>query len=214
MSATTVRLKKEARALAWLWCGVIIAALLPLLPYVSAPGLRSSLFGATISGFLREGFPLLGLFFGVPLLAALSFGNEFQCRTISLLLSQPVGRMTIWREKLIVGGAAVASAALVFWLVWRSGRLEGPPSWVAAIFLVTATASAPLGALVARSTIGGIALSIVPFTLAEMLWFYFLGSEYQPSTEAITSLFIFSLGFAGLMLWLGGRKLPQVPITR
>ncbi len=51
---------------------------------------------------------------GCGIMAAGSFGNEFRNRTISLLLSQPVPRRLIWREKMLVlaGGLTAMVAVL------------------------------------------------------------------------------------------------------
>ena len=98
MSAKTTRMLKEARPLFWPWCAVILAGVLPLAHQPQLIGWISP----------------IGFFLGIPLLAAIPFGDEFQHRTLSLLLSQPIGRMEIWGEKLSVTVLAVVSAALVF----------------------------------------------------------------------------------------------------
>src|SRR5207302_5678971 len=49
---------------------------------------------------------------GLAVMAALSFGDEFQHRTMPLLLSQPRARFDLWREKLEV--LLVAAFSLVF----------------------------------------------------------------------------------------------------
>src|SRR5271169_5130273 len=108
MTAKTMRLFKEARPLILPWCAVTAAALLPLV--------KRHEFTTSIS--------LIGFWAGIPLLAALPLGIEFQHRTLSILLAQPVGRMEIWREKLSVTVIAVLSAALVFFFVWRAVPLE------------------------------------------------------------------------------------------
>src|SRR5579864_1001882 len=97
MTARTMRVLKEARPLAWPWCAVIVAGVLPLVqPYHP----------------IAEIGPIMCLL-GIPLLASLALGNEFQHRTFSLLLSQPVDRMAIWGEKVGVTMVAVISAAVV-----------------------------------------------------------------------------------------------------
>ena len=112
MNASLVRMKKEARALFWPWCAVMAAGALPLFwdpPESGLPGMK--IFAA---------FAPAGFFLGIPLLAALSFGDEFQHRTLPVVLGQPVSRMKIWREKLAVAAFAVLSATAVFYF---SGRL-------------------------------------------------------------------------------------------
>ena len=55
------RMYKEARPLFWPWCAVVLAAATPLVPRLHSLVLISN------AGFL----------IGIPLLATLSFGNEF-----------------------------------------------------------------------------------------------------------------------------------------
>src|SRR5438132_10160789 len=63
---------------------------------------------------------------GIALLVTLPFGNEFQHRTLSVLLAQPIGRMEIWAEKFTVMIIAVLSAALVYFISWH-GAFERDP---------------------------------------------------------------------------------------
>src|SRR5258708_31827458 len=45
---------------------------------------------------------------GCLIMGAEAFGNEFQQKTISLLLTQPLPRSSIWKEKMQVLGMALA----------------------------------------------------------------------------------------------------------
>ncbi|HMD84823.1 MAG TPA: hypothetical protein VKO18_08995 [Terriglobia bacterium] len=110
MNARTTRLLKETHPLLWPWCAVALAGVVPLV-------------------YPLDWTPLLYLigFFVVPVMATLSLGNEFQYRTFSLLLSQPVGRMEIWGEKLSVTIVAIVSAVLVFSLALRATSFR--PDW-------------------------------------------------------------------------------------
>src|ERR1019366_294267 len=103
MNAKATRILKEARPLFWPWCAVVIAGVLPLVHPLHS----------------MRWISLIGFYLGIPLLATLPLGNEFQHRTLSLLLSQPVRRMEIWGEKLSVTVVAVLSAVLVFAIAWR-----------------------------------------------------------------------------------------------
>jgi ABC-type transport system involved in multi-copper enzyme maturation permease subunit len=152
MNAKTTRIVKEARPLFWPWCAVTLAGALPLV-------------SGSHAGW-TEGIGAGGFFGGILLLATLSFGNEFQHRTLSLLLSQPVDRMEIWREKLSVTIVVVLSAALVFYYGWRSVLQQDPQLRVfAGVYVISAIASATLWTLFARSTLGGIALNILALDL-------------------------------------------------
>ena len=160
-------------------------------------------------------------FFAVPLLATLPLGDEFQHRTLSLMLSQPLGRMAIWGEKLSVTVVAIVSSILVFSLALRAtafhpGRmgLAFAGAWIVAI-----TASATFWTLFARSTVGGVALNIVvqaililivPWAnLAERL----RARGYLSPVNAIVFPIVAIFCYAGLMLWVSGRTLARFQVT-
>jgi hypothetical protein len=206
MTAKTTRILKEARPLFWPWCAVAMAGALPLVHPLD--------WGPLIV--------LIG-FFAVPLLATLSFGDEFQHRTFSLLLSQPVGRMDIWGEKLSVTVVAVVSAVLVFSLALRATSFHPDRQLLAfaGAWIVAITASATFWTLFTRSTVGGIALNIgvqsfisfvVPWAnLADWLrarGYLLPGNPIVPSTVT----FVF-LCYAGVMIWLGRRTLTGFQAT-
>jgi len=191
------RILKEARPLFWPWCAVVCAGTLPLLhaPY-------------PLSQVTRVGFLI-----GIPLLATLPFGNEFQNGTFSLLLSQPISRMEIWREKLSIAAIMVLTAALVFFFSWWvSGVHAGREFWgypaAAAIVLL---ASAPFWTLFTRSIVGGLFLSfgVYHFLIVLGLQALYWGSGYSrpPDSTFISTMSAVFLVYAGLMLWLGWRKL-------
>src|SRR6266481_3319447 len=119
MKIQTTRLIKEARALLLPWCVACLAGILPL----------------THPPRWMAGFNELGFFFGIPLLAVLPFGNEFQYGTLSLLLSQPVDRMVIWREKMGVTVVAVLTASLIFSFSWWMAAIQVEPHIVALVAL-------------------------------------------------------------------------------
>jgi len=209
MTAKTKRLLKEARPLFWPWCAVMIAGALPL-----ATGSHED---------WTEAIGAVGFFGGIPLLATLSFGHEFQHRTLSLLLSQPISRMEIWREKLTVTVVAVLSAALVFYYGWRPVLRQEREVWVfAGALLITVTASATFWTLFAGSTLGGIMLSglaldvillslvivgrVLGYSPVER-WDEIFGPNPSPSRTIVT------LCYAGVMIWLGWRKLARFQLA-
>src|SRR5438552_3653034 len=168
MSAKTTRILKEARSLFWPWCAVIIAGALRLVEQSDSALLR----GGALQGIhpLVEAISFLGFFVGIPLLATLSLGNEFHHRTLQLLLSQPVSRMEIWSEKLIVTIVAVLAAALVFRYGQQSTFPQDPELWVVGGALIIAMiSSATFWTLVARSTMGGLALNAVSCSIP-LVW--------------------------------------------
>ncbi len=130
----------------------------------------------------------------VALLAAMSIGNEFQHRTIALLLSQPCPRRTLWREKLLVLAMLVGTLGLVLFVNWgiavpmgyaRHDMVMAPSVgqaiWAVAdtqrhhdmvmtgIFCLAVVCSAPLWTLVARSIIGGMVFSLAGALLLLLL---------------------------------------------
>ncbi len=62
---------------------------------------------------LIESLSFRSFFLGIPLLATLSPGNDFQHRDASLLLSQPIDRMEIWGEKMSVSMVATLSTTTI-----------------------------------------------------------------------------------------------------
>lgn len=202
LSARTVRLKKEVRALFWPWCATLLSGASPIvLPH-------------------RYGEPLsfISFFIGVPLLAMLSLGNEFHHHTFTLWLSQPLSRTELWAEKMIVMFPAVLSAGLVsgvvmFLVTWPDMRSAYKVA--AVLYVLFFAASATYGALSTRSPIGGLVL------ISTVLFFGSLfsgGLREQPrslvepfSSSFANAAFLSTLGLccAAWMLWLGLRKLAR-----
>ena len=153
MNALTTRILKEVRPLLWPWCAGALPGALLLVYRLD----RTQLIW------------LIGLLV-VPLLATLPLGNEFQHRTLSLLLSQPIGRMKIWCEKLSVTVVAVVSAVLVFSLALRatSFRPDGKDWAFAGAWILASVASATFWTLIARSTVGGFVYHGCPMLRHEL----------------------------------------------
>ena len=205
MTAKTTRILKEARLLFWPWCAVTAAGVLPLIPPLHAV--------AWISAF--------GFYLGIPLLATLPLGNEFQHRTLSLLLSQPVDRMEIWGEKMRVTVVAVLPAVLIFSIAGRLAPIRPSPEYLLLVeaWTIALIASATFWTLFARSTMGGVVLNIagiffimIALNLAQWLG----GREYllpAKTTVVLTVAFISFLCYAGVMLWLGRRALARFQVT-
>jgi hypothetical protein len=167
---------------------------------------------------------VLGFFFGLPLLATLSLGNEFYHRTFSLWLTQPAGRMQLWGEKMGVMCAAVLSAGLatgigMFFFALPEMNLTYNNAAAVAYVLIT-MASATYWTLAARSTVGGFAL------IGCIFWLFYLfvgeiesmprlGGRFQaaPPMAVILAISAFGICFSALMLWLGARKLARFQAT-
>src|SRR6266446_4198974 len=110
MTQQSVRMMKEAKQLAWPWMAVTAAALLSLTSHLS------NMKWSPIDGWLLVGF---GIFGGVPLLAAIGFGAEFQYHTLDLSLAQPIDRSEIWSSKFSVMVLAVLPLAVLFTISQR-----------------------------------------------------------------------------------------------
>jgi hypothetical protein len=210
MNAKTMRIHKEARSLFRPWCAVMIAGALPLLEQSHSAQMGGPVWGVH---YLIEPASFLGFFLGIPLLATLSLGNEFQYRTMSLLLNQPVVRMEIWGEKMTVTIVAALSATLVFAVSWRSALDQAPDLWMAAgAWIIAMIASALFWTLIARSTLGGMVLA------GGIHYFFFIPWLFRrnwiPETMTARSIAAFLvLGYAGVMLWLGRRTLARFQAT-
>jgi hypothetical protein len=135
-----VRLKKEIREiLPTLVLSILLVGLPPL-------------FWASQS----QGFSFVALVIGSAALGGVTFGSEFQRRTFSLLLAQPVPRSVLWNEKMMVLGgslAAITACALTLQIpVFHSAADD-----VLALVLIPLCcfAGAPLLTLLARNGIAG-----------------------------------------------------------
>jgi hypothetical protein len=205
MISRLVRIKKETRALFWPWCGVMIAGALPIFFPHSSPAAKLN---------------FLSFFFGIPILATLSLGNEFYYRTFSLWLTQPVSRMQLWADKMIVMCAAVLSAATVsglgmFFFALPKMKLSYNKA-AAVAYVIIAMTSATFWTLAAKSALGG-------FFIIGFIWsaiYMFIGNIETGKLEALplalaspTEISIFTLALSGLMLWLGARKLVGFQMT-
>ena len=106
----TRRLAKEYRSLLLPWCVAAVAAcLMPLLAMLA----EHPRAGAAPFFFALSNFALFG---GIVVTAGMSFGAEFQQRTLGLLVSQPVERWRLWNEKMLALSSAVAAVGLLYWL--------------------------------------------------------------------------------------------------
>jgi ABC-type transport system involved in multi-copper enzyme maturation permease subunit len=207
MSARLVRMKKEARALFWPWCAVLIAGVLPIVvPHEYA-----------------EPLSFISFFLGVPVLATLSIGNEFHGRTLSLWLTQPFSRMQLWGEKMIVMCSAALSAGFVSGVVMASftwPHMKPTYKLAAIVYVLITIASATLWTLTARSTLGALTLFVAILFLGSL----FSGGisepprpgqplQVLPSLAATVTIIPAGTCFAALMLWLGVRKLARFQVA-
>ena len=201
MNAT--RMMKEVRQLAWPWAFVTCASVL-------------SLFHLPQLGFLSTAHVLeivvvAGAFFGIPLLATIPIGSEFQHRTLGLYLAQPIPREAVWRLKMTVTVMAIVVPAALYSrsIHWESG----PAFWLGVAVLTGITAGAMFWTLVARSIIGGLGLSACAVGAGEVVWLYLadqfgvLGRRGQPPESWVWGAVMASVVYSAIMIWLGRRKI-------
>lgn len=207
MSPRTRRIIKEARALFWPWCVLIMIGSLRLLQE----------YRLLVLPVLVDFWVGFGFWLGVPLLATLSFGNEFQHRTLSIMLTQPISRFAIWVEKLSVMMVAALSVGLVFYIGWRPALQQSPFLWMlAAGWFISSICSAFYWTLVTGS-IGGIVgqgVGPVSFMIAA---FAILGDPDDWRTQEISAVLTIATVaipcYAGMMLWLGWRQMTRLQAT-
>ena len=95
-------------------------------------------------------------------MAGSAFGNEFQHRTLSLLLSQPIARSALWRDKMLVLGAGMlmSLAALLVCLA-VSRPAVGHDNWLVLVSIpLCAFCGAPFWTLSLRHSIGGMVAAV------------------------------------------------------
>ena len=172
--------------------------------------LAAALAGAWLSsGPSRRWIPadvgLIAFLMGTPLIAALSFGNEFQHRTMILLLSEPVSRARVWLEKWLVVVTVVGVLTALELLMASAQAANELPLSFAAMFVVMVMCSAPLWTLVARSTVGGFLLTGAAIAMLELTSYAVYrmtgvrGAEAFRHTPALEAVRIaYSLGTLGL----------------
>lgn len=206
MNGQSTRLVKEARQLLAPWCGLTLAGLIAL-----APG------PAPHHGVSRliEFIVPFGIFIGIPLLATLAIGYDFQWRTLPLLLSQPVERATIWREKIVVSVIAILPLVAVYLYGVSSGRVVDREMLPIAVpWLLVTIASAMFWTLVARSTIGGLALNttaawVVFYAIYLATWRQGEPAIWRPfELDRIVIVLSYAVvcAYSALMVWLGRRR--------
>jgi hypothetical protein len=153
---------------------------------------------------------------GCAIMGGVSFGNEFQRRTFSLLLSQPIPRSAIWREKMLVlGGSLLLSLAAI----WLCVAFYGPRGWadgdavlVPLLVAVCAFCGAPCGTLLSgKGTVGAVLAAGVPCGIAVLG--ALLGQAFRftklgiGEEELSLPLVILYLPFA---YWLGYSKFTRM----
>lgn len=160
---TRLRLWKEARALLPMWAAMAALIALPFLIRAEQP----------------MSYAIAAYWFGCAVLGPVIVGQEFQHRTMGLLLSQPVSRRRLWWEKMVV--LAVSLICLLVWMevLWgvevgrvpvfaATGEILFKSLWLLFLPLLLGLCTGPVMTLLARGIIGGAALTFIG------PWFLFL----------------------------------------
>ena len=205
---TRLRLWKETRALLPFW-----AAMAGLIGLPALLGLQEGV-AMSIAAYV----------FGCALLGSVIIGQEFHHRTMGLLLSQPVSRRRIWWEKMLVLGAALLS--LVLWLIvlgalkWHLSpfRFRSDDDQFGAIAtlllpLFLGFCTAPMLTLLARGTIGGIALTFLCPWVVFLFCLWILPDEFASARRWIANTMVFLTAYgiyAGVLLLLGFRRFQRM----
>ena len=203
------RLIKEARDLLPTFASMLA---LIVLPYVFLPA---------------GGFGLVVLGIACVVMAGSSFGNEFQYRTFSLLLSQPIARSALWREKMLVLGAGMMAilAALRICLAARGFGYDLPEAMqepgshsqeklALALIPLCAFCGAPFWTLLLRHEIGGMVFAAAgPFALL-------LGDAFVADRLGYSSPLAFSstgivllLIYCAVAYWLGYGRFKRLEVV-
>jgi hypothetical protein len=228
-------LAKEFRQLRLPWCvaaisAVLAGSLMPLKTWLDeSPGTPSAQH-VGVDPFLID-VALFGFFGGIALLAAMSFGTEFQQRTLPLWLSQPLSRARMWREKMLALAAAVASVLLLLCLSqaignlitiqWSSRYGEALPPLkdilLTSACILATVCSSGFWTFIARSTIGGMVFNIAGQFLVALVTMFILekafGSEAEIPERFVVGLIpVVGLLYSALFLWLGRRQFAQMEL--
>jgi hypothetical protein len=214
MSAQILRLRKEVRAMFWPWCVVVLARIISHPGVVGPPAMMTS-------GLTRAFLDILGggtFWIGMPLLAVVPLGMEFQYRTELLLFSQPVSRNGIWREKWVVMVGAIVSSAAVYSI--GPGPFTGLTGFlIAASWIAITICSATFWVLTAGSILGAVTLSLLQGYTMVALWqlikviFKLPELFLWESRMALLVVAVITLGYAAVMLVLSHRKLMHFQVT-
>jgi hypothetical protein len=187
MTAHSIQLRKEARQLLWSWLLLILGGLLSLNRV--SPSLYS--WGPIL---LLNWLPPIGCFLGIPLLATLPIGIEFQNGTLTSLLAQPLERRQLWRQKITVSLIAILPVALLYLLAGGRNPDFMPDVWMAAAWMVATAAGAMVSTLIAKSTMGGFALSSGVYWILFFLWSYFADRQREDGVLPNSFLWASAIG--------------------
>jgi hypothetical protein len=191
-----VRLIKETRDLL---PAFVTTLLVIVLPYLIVPQMVMQHELA-----LLQAASILALGVACVVMGGSAFGNEFQHRTMPLLLSQPIARSVLWRDKMLVLGAGIAinlTALLVCLAACCPLRDSG--GWIALVLMpLCAFCGAPYWTLLLRQGLGGTVFAVAApgcvLALANFVAGEFADSNPSGEYPAVLLLFIYCAVVYGL----------------
>src|SRR5215813_3357276 len=205
MTALPIQLRKEVRQIFWPWLLLILGGLLSLVHISPTQDLWSPV------SYLLEWLPAIGCFLGIPVLATLPIGSEFQHGTLASLLAQPVDRNQLWMQKTAVSLIPMIPVALLFLVSGRFDPAFMPDFWMAITWMIATAAGAMVGALIAKSTMGGYALSSGIYWILFYSWSYLAERQRLVNGGALSNFFLLAsalaLLFYSVCMILLGRRL-------
>ena len=177
----------------------------------------------------RDSTSLVNLVFGFCclIMGAISLGNEYQARTMMLLLAQPKPRQRIWGQKMLVLGLALAlayGATLLSVQFLMSGEGAGQDNFLGRIFIllpvpVLVFCTAPFVTLVVKNTLGAVVFTVIVSALICLVFFGNVWLLHKCFPQLIEQMKddrrIFALGAlyfgpsaicCAAIYWLGYRK--------
>jgi len=206
------RLAKEIRPLLLPWCiaAFTAAGYIPALVHSS---FADGEFGSFLVGL--SSFALVG---GVLLLSALPMGFELQNCTLTTLLSQPMDRTRLWREKLNAATLSGIALGIVHGLASAAaGQLSLSVALLFGAFIVTAICSVGSHTLASGSIIVGIASAVAtPWAIAlgaYLFAYYVLRLQTEPSEKATLALVLGAAAvYSAISLWLARRQFMRLEL--
>jgi ABC-type transport system involved in multi-copper enzyme maturation permease subunit len=189
------RLIKETRDLLPIFAGSLLL--------IAAPYLIFHLNDAGL------GYVVLGL--ACAVMGGSSFGNEFQHRTISLLLAQPIARSVLWRDKMLILGGGMLASLLVLVVCLQVGRsgIDGE-SWLMPVLIpLCAFCGAPYWTLLLRHGIGGMVFAVAIPGLLLGVNALLTQRLFDEQTIAQVSVIILVI-YCALVYWLGYAKFKRL----
>jgi hypothetical protein len=158
-------------------------------------------------------FGWLALGVACVVMAGSAFGTEYQHRTITLLLSQPIARSVIWRDKMLVLGAGMVASlgALLLCLAVRRPMIDGQ-NWLAlALIPLCAFCGAPFWTLVLRQGIGGMVATVgFPSGIMAACMLVYVQSGSTNETTMVAAMLSLLLIYCAVVYWLGYAKFKRL----